>query len=243
MEHHIRCNPEDIARYVFVPGDHDRAKKIAAQFDSARVVSESRGYLVYSGTVADIPMTVSSTGMGGPQVAIGLEELAHMGANTFIRVGSCGTVQDHIQVGDLVIPTGVYRAGATANHYLPPAFPAAPSWQVLTALVGAASALSVHAHVGIGSSWDAFYAETDPALLQKLKTAGLLALEMECDTLFVIASFRGWRAGAILACDGTSRETKPESGAEAFRRGEELEISIAIEAMKAIALADRAANN
>ena len=85
MEFHIECEAEDIARYVFVPGAHDRAKKIAAHFDDARLVSDSRGYMVYTGTVEGIPMTACSTGMGGPQVAIGIEELGHLGADTFIR--------------------------------------------------------------------------------------------------------------------------------------------------------------
>ncbi len=183
-------------------------------------------------------MTVSSTGMGGPQVCIGIEELGHMGADTFIRVGSCGTFQEHVRVGDLIIPTGVYRGGATAHRYLPPAFPAAPNWQVLSSLVEAAQQLGAMAHVGIGSSWDAFYALPDPPLPEKLKQAGVLAAEMECDTLFIISNFRGWRAGAILANDGTASEIKPEWGEEAFRKGEELEIQIAIEAMKNIALAD-----
>ena len=224
-----------------MPGSPARAKKSADHFDQARLVSDSRGYLVYTGSVDGITMTVSSTGMGGPQIAIGIEELGHMGADTFIRVGSCGTFQDGIGVGDLIIPTGVYRGGATANRYLPPAFPAAPNWQVLTALVEASEKLGVKAHVGIGSTWDAFYALPDPPLPEKLKQAGVLAAEMECDTLFIISNFRGWRAGAILANDGTSKEIKPEWGEQAFRKGEELEIQIAIEAMKAIALADAAA--
>ena len=238
MEFHILCEPEDIARYVFVPGSHARAKKIADHLDETRLVSDSRGYIVYSGTVDGIVMTVSSTGMGGPQIAIGIEELGHMGADTFIRVGSCGTFQENIDVGDLIVPTGVYRGGATANRYLPPAFPAAPNWQVLSALVEAAKKLDTKVHVGIGSTWDAFYALPEPPLPEKLKQAGVLAAEMECDTLFIISNFRGWRAGAILANDGTSTEIKPEWGEEAFRQGEDLEIQIAIEAMKSIALAD-----
>jgi uridine phosphorylase len=241
MEFHIRCEPQDISRYVFVPGSHERAKKIADHFDTARLVSDSRGYLVYSGRVDGTFMTVSSTGMGGPQIGIGIEELGHMGADTFIRVGSCGTFQDWIDLGDIIIPTGVYRGGATANRYLPPAFPAAPNWQVLTALVEAAKKLEAKVHVGIGSTWDAFYALPDPPLPQKLKDAGVLAAEMECDTLFIISNFRGWRAAAILANDGTSTEIKPQWGEEAFRKGEELEIQIAIEAMKDVALGDEAA--
>ncbi len=241
MEFHIQCNAEDIARYVFVPGAHDRAKKIAERFENTRLISNSRGYWVYSGTVAGIPMTVCSTGMGGPQVAMGIEELAHMGADTFIRVGSCGTLQDSVMPGDIIIPTGVYRSGATADCYLPPAFPAAPHFQMLSALAETAEDLNIPARVGLGWSSDAFYAPWGPleeALTAKLKQAGVLAIEMEADTLFIVSNFRGWRAGAIFACDGTSREIKPAWGEEAFRRGEEQEITIAIEAMKRVAQQD-----
>ena len=240
MEFHIRCDAEEIARYVFVPGDHARAKKIAAQFDDAHLVTDSRGYRVYTGTVDGIMMTVCSTGIGGPQVAMGIEELGHMGADTFIRVGSCGTFQDFVDVGDVIIPTGIYRAGATADRYLPEAFPAAPDFSMLAALVEAAQALEIDVHVGVGWSGDAFYAPMDPALAEKLTQAGVLSLEMESDTLFVVSNYRGWRAGAIFASDGTSEEIKPAWGEEAFHKGEEQEISIAIEAMKQIALADQA---
>ncbi|MGC8787930.1 MAG: nucleoside phosphorylase, partial [Anaerolineae bacterium] len=141
MEFHIRCEAKDIARYVFVPGDHERAKKIAVHFDQAQLVSESRGYLVFTGMVDGIRMTVSSTGMGGPCAAICFEELGHLGADTFIRVGSCGTYQDHITCGDVIIATGSFRGGGTAHNYLPVSFPAVPNFEVTTALVKAAQKL------------------------------------------------------------------------------------------------------
>lgn len=242
MEFHIRCEPKDIARYVFVPGDHERAKKIAACFDRAQLVSDMRGYLVFTGTVDGIPMTVASTGMGGPQAAICFEELGHMGADTFIRVGSCGTLQDDVPCGAVIIPTGVYRGGATGNQYLPPPFPAATHFQVLTALIEAAKRLDIQVYVGIGWTGDAFYALPEPQLVAKLKEARVLSLDMETDTLFIVSAFRGWRAGSILANDGTSREIKPAWGEELFRRGEEQAIHIALEAMKNIAQADAQEN-
>lgn len=239
MEFHIRCHPKEIARYVFTPGSHDRAKKIAAHFENARLVSESRGYLVYSGLVDGIPMTVSSTGMGGPSTAIALEELGHMGADTFIRVGSCGTMQDYVTVGDVIVSTGTFRAGGTANNYLPIEFPAVPNYDVTKALVDAAHKLNLKVHVGLGTAGDAFYAPRDTSGRDVFKKAGIVSGEMESDTIYVIAALRGWRTGGLYASDGTATETKPEWGEEAFRRGEENSIRIAIEAMKAIALADR----
>ncbi len=239
MEFHISCEAEDIARYVFTPGSHARATKIADHFDDARLVSDSRGYLVYTGTVDGIQMTVSSTGMGGPTTAICLEELGHLGADTFIRVGSCGTLQDYVECGDVIVSTGVFRAGGTANNYLPPAFPAVPNLTMTNALVNAAARLGLDVHVGLGVSGDAFYApRRDPAMRETMKQSGIVSAEMESDTLFIVSSFRGWRAGALFACDGVSTEVKPEWGDQAFRQGVENEIRIAIEAMKSVALAD-----
>ena len=239
MEFHILCDPKDIAPYVFVPGDPGRAKKIAEHFDSPKFISDSRGYCVYTGTVDNIPMTVCSTGMGGPQVAIGIEELGHMGAHTFIRIGSCGTLQDDIQPGDVIIATGVVRGGATGDRYLPQAFPAAPDFGVLSALVDASDKLGIKTHVGLDWAGDTFYAEGDPKYWEKMKKAGVKSVEMEADTLFIVSNFRGWHSGALFACDGTSTKIKPDWGEKAFRQGEENEILIAIEAMKNIALADK----
>ena len=240
MEFHIRCDATEIARYVFTPGSHSRAKMIAAHFDNARLVSDSRGYLVFTGTVDGIQMTVSSTGMGGPTTAICIEELAHLGADTFIRVGSCGTYQEYVSCGDVIISTGIFRAGGTANNYLPVEFPAVPTFEITTALVEAARKLEIKAHIGLGSAGDAFYAPRDPAMREVLKQAGLVSGEMESDALFVISARRGWRAGALFTSDGTAAETKPEWGEAAFEQGQENTIRIAIEAMKNIALADSA---
>jgi len=240
MEFHIRCKAEDISRYCFVPGSHDRAKKLAAHFDNPRLVSDSRGYLVYTGTVDGIPMTVSSTGMGGPTTAICVEELGHMGADTFIRVGSCGTMQDYVDCGDVIISTGIFRAGGTANNYLPIEFPAVPNFYLTSALQKAAQALELKVHMGLGSAGDAFYAPRDPSSRDALKQSGIVSGEMESDTLFIIAAVRGWRAGALFAVDGTSKLTKPEWCDEAFKQGEVNAIRIAIEGMKAIAVADGA---
>jgi uridine phosphorylase len=238
MEFHIRCDPSEISRYVFVPGSHDRAKKIAAHFENMHTVSESRGYLVYSGSYDGIFMTVSSTGMGGPSTAICIEELGHMGADTFIRVGSCGTYQDNVTCGDVIISTGTFRDGGTANVYLPIEFPAVPDFNVTSAMVEAAGKLKIKAHVGLGSAGDAFYAPRDPAKRELLKQAGVVSGEMESDTLYIVASLRGFRAGALYTSDGTSKETKPAWGEELYHQGEENAILIALEAMKSIAQAD-----
>lgn len=241
MEHHIRCKPEKISRYCLIPGSHERAGMIACHFDNVELVSDSRGYLVYSGTIEGIKMTVASTGMGGPTTAICLEELAHMGADTFIRVGSCGTMQEYVDCGDVIISTGTFRAGGTGTGYLPIEFPAVANYWVTTALIAAAKKLGQKVHVGLGSAGDAFYApRRDPEMRKVLAQSGIISGEMESDTIYVLAALRGWRAGGLYACDGVASQTKPAWCEAAYRQGEQIEILIAVEAMKALALADQA---
>ncbi|HZQ09970.1 MAG TPA: nucleoside phosphorylase [Anaerolineae bacterium] len=236
MEFHIKADSADIARYCFTPGDPVRAKKIAGYFEDPKFVTDSRGYLVFSGHYQGVFMTVCATGMGGPTVAIALEELAHMGADTFIRVGSCGAVQPNLGPGDVIISTGSVRLGGTANSYLPLHYPAVPSFEVTRALVDAAAELNIPVYVGIGAAGDAFYAPKEGRA--EMSKAGVLSIEMESDTLYIVGQYRGWRTGAIFATDGTITEVKPAWGEEAFHRGEKQAIEIALRAMHAIAVKD-----
>jgi uridine phosphorylase len=236
MEWHIKCDPKDISRYVFCPGDYARAKKIADHFENPRSLGESRGYVLYSGTYQGIPMTVCGTGMGGPTVAIGLEELAHMGADTFIRVGSCGVFQQGQQPGDVIIASGTVRAGGTGNAYLPLNFPAVPSFEVLRRLAESAEEQGIACTVGVGIAVDAFYAPTEN--LEQMKKAGLVFIEMESDTLFIVGAVRGWRTGAVFTSDGAPGAIKPDWGEEAFRKGEEDAIRVALGAMVKVARGD-----
>jgi uridine phosphorylase len=240
MEWHIKCDPNEISRYIFCPGDHKRAKKIADQFDTSHLVTESRGYSVYSGEYKGVFMTVCGTGMGGPAVAIGVEELSHMGADTFIRVGSCGVFQDGQKPGDVIAASGTVRAGGTGNAYLPPIFPAVPTFAVLRSLVKAGEELNIPMTVGVGIAGDSFYGPRDAQEFAPMKAAGVVFVEMESDTLFIVGAARGWRTGALFASDGAPGQIKPEWGEADFRRGEMDAIKIALLAMRNIAQADQA---
>jgi uridine phosphorylase len=240
MEWHIKCDAGEISRYILCPGHQQRAKKIADQFDVSHLVTESRGYIVYSGEYRGVFMTVCGTGMGGPAVAIGVEELAHMGGDTFIRVGSCGVFQEGQKPGDVIAASGTVRAGGTTNDYLPPIFPAVPTFTVLRSLVEAGEELQIPLTVGVGLASDSFYASHDAQQFLKMKSAGLVFVEMESDTLFIVGAVRGWRTGAIFASDGAPGVIKPEWGEADFRRGEMDAIKTALQAMWKIAQADQA---
>ena len=240
MEWHIKCDSSEISRYIFCPGDQKRAKKIADQFDTSHLVTDSRGYTVYSGEYKGVFMTVCGTGMGGPAVAIGLEELAHMGADTFIRVGSCGVFQEGQKPGDVIAASGTVRAGGTGNAYLPLIFPAVPTFSVLRSLVEAGEELNIPVTVGVGIAGDAFYAPRDREPILDPKSTGLVFVEMESDTLFIVGAVRNWRTGAIFASDGAPGVIKPEWGEADFRRGELDAINVALHSMWNIAQADQA---
>ena len=135
---HIRCTAGDIAPYVLIPGDPARAGRIAERLTDARLVAQNREYTVYTGAYEGVPVSVCSTGIGGPSTAIAMEELSRCGAETFIRVGSAGARRDGIDIGEPVIVSGAIRAGGTAQAYLPLSFPAVADIGVLNALTEAA---------------------------------------------------------------------------------------------------------
>lgn len=209
-QHHIKARDEDIARYCLIPGDHVRGRKIAEKLDGMRVVSETRGYLVYTGTYLGTRITVCSTGMGGPQVAIAMEELGNMGADTFVRLGSAGGLEDRTGVGDIVIATAAYRGGGTADEYLPKPFPAVADFEVTRALYETASEMGIDALVGPCATVDAFYRPDNEEHNALLREGRILCIEMEADTEFIVGLHRGFRCGAAFVLDNGPRTKKVE---------------------------------
>lgn len=239
MEFHVSGTVADISRYVFCPGSQARARRIASAFDDQVTVSEERGIVVYSGYYEGIFMTACGTGIGGPATAIACEELAHLGADTFIRVGSCGVLQEGQGPGDIIIASGTFRSGGTGLYYLPLGFPAVPSFDVVRELVAAAEALNQPVRVGVGIAGDSFYTLKDSDDFAAVKSAGGLFIEMESDTLFIIGQVRGWRTGALFTSDGAPGQVKPEWAEQAYNQGEEKMRAIALQAMLAIAEKDQ----
>lgn len=210
VAYHTGLRREDVGAYVLMPGDPGRTELIARQLDGAREVAFNREYRTFTGSLAGAPVSVCSTGIGGPSTAIAVEELSELGASTFVRVGTCGGAQPEIEIGDLVIATGSVRSEGTPNGYVPLEYPAVADHAVVAALRQAAAAAGARAHAGIVRAVDALAADLEPermprakALVEEIEVwrrAGVLANDMESSTLFVVASLKRLRAGTILLC-------------------------------------------
>ena len=148
-QYHVGLGPGDVGRYVLLPGDPKRCAKIAKYFDNPRLVADSREFVTYTGTLNGVPVSVTSTGIGGPSASIALEELTNCGADTFIRVGTCGGMQEDVCGGDIVIATGAIRMEGTSREYAPIEYPAVPDFGVTNALVDAARDVGVTYHTGL----------------------------------------------------------------------------------------------
>ena len=210
VQYHINMKEGDVGRYVILPGDPKRSQKIAEHFDNPQLVADHREFVTYTGYIDGVKVSVTSTGIGGPSAAIALEELANIGADTFIRVGTCGGMQVDVMGGDLVVATGAIRMEGTGREYAPMEFPAVADYEVTNALVKASKDLGKKYHVGIIECKDSFYGQHEPqrmpvgAELQykwnAWKMAGALASEMECAALFTVAACLNVQVGAVLMC-------------------------------------------
>ncbi len=218
-QYHIKCKKGDVGRYVLLPGDPFRTDIIARHLDNPQLVAHNREHKVWTGTLLGEKVTVASTGMGCPSTAIAVEELIHCGAECFIRVGTCGKVCDASFDESLsgVVITGAVRDEGTTIHYVPIEYPAIANRHVVDALSRAAKARGFNFAEGIAQCKDSFYGQHDPDSMpvsarlherwEAWRKAGVMASEMETAALFVIASIRGVRAGAVMAYFAMNDET------------------------------------
>lgn len=247
-EFHIHLKKGDVGRYVIVPGDPGRCEKIAKYFDNAVKVASNREYVTYTGYIDGEKVSVVSTGIGGPSASIAIEELIHVGADTFIRVGTSGGIQPEVLGGDVVIATGAIRNEGTSREYAPLEYPAVADFDVVMALKNASEKLGRRHHVGVVHCKDNFYAQHSPEtmpisnqlkdLWQAYKMAGALASEMESAALFIVGSVRRVRVGTVLTV--IANQTRREMGLEDIQvHDSEGSIEVAIEAIRTLIKNDK----
>lgn len=207
-QYHIQVGKGDVGRYVILPGDPKRCEKIASYLDDVKLIADSREYVTYTGTLEGEKVSVTSTGIGGPSASIALEELVKCGADTFVRVGTCGGMQMDVKSGDIVIANAAIRMEGTSKEYAPVEYPAVAHPDVLFALIEAAKRADVSWHVGVSQCKDAFYGQHNPELMpvsyelenkwEAWIRMGAMASEMESAALFIVGSFLRVRVGSLF---------------------------------------------
>lgn len=205
---HIHCTEGDVGRYCLLPGDPGRCEAIASLFDDPVHIGMNREFNIYTGYLLGEKVSVCSTGIGGPSAAIAMEELHNIGADTFLRVGTCGGIDLDVQAGDIVVATGAIRFEHTSQEYAPIEYPAVADLDVAAAMRQASRTLGYRTHVGVVQCKDSFYGQHSPnrmpvsyELLQKWeawKRLGVKASEMESAALFVVADARKVRCGSCF---------------------------------------------
>ena len=247
-QYHIQVGEGDVGKYVILPGDPKRCAKIAAYFDDAKLVADSREYVTYTGYLDGVKVSVTSTGIGGPSASIAMEELVKCGADTFIRVGTCGGMQLDVKSSDVVIASGAIRMEGTSKEYAPIEFPAVADIDIINALRASAKELGQRSHVGVVQCKDAFYGQHSPEtmpvsyeLLNKWeawKRLGCKASEMESAALFIAAAHLRVRCGSDFLVMG-NQERNALGMENTIVHDTESAIKVGVEAIRRLIQEDR----
>ena len=222
-QHHIQLLPGDVGETVLLPGDIGRAKIIADHFDEAHLVAKNRQYITYTGTYKGVKVSVTSTGIGCPALAIAVEELIKVGARNFIRVGTGGMIQTWLPVPSIIICTAAVRGDGTSREYFPLEYPAVADFHTVEALIHSAEELGVQVFPGYERTHDAFYAESTLAKIDYLARdkpwidAGVLITSNESSALFTLAMARRCRAGTVLCSAGSHQKPEIVAPPEVFK--------------------------
>ncbi|WP_347560105.1 nucleoside phosphorylase [Clostridium sp. AF32-12BH] len=234
---HIQL-PENLGiHYAVLPGDPARAERAAGYLKDAKLLAWNREYKSYSGFWNGVPILIMSTGMGGPSMAIAVEELRKIGVTAAIRIGSCGALQPEAGVGDLVMVEAAVRDEGTSLGYAPLSYPAVADHRLLTACEESASEAGYRFHTGIARSHDCLYRDDNPAIYADWAKKGVMASDMETAALFVVGRIRGMKTASILnvvaACKGNVAENigRYVDGETLTAQGEEHEILTAFAAL------------
>lgn len=248
VQYHLNIRKGDVGRYVLLPGDPKRCEKIAKYFEDAKLVADSREYVTYTGYLEGEKVSVTSTGIGGPSASIAMEELVKAGADTFLRVGTCGGMEVDVKGGDIVVATGAIRMEGTSREYAPIEFPAVANLEVTNALVCAAKKLKVPYHTGVVQCKDSFYGQHEPEkmpvdyqLMNKWNAwlrLGAKGSEMESAALFVVAQYLKVRCGTNLLV--VANQEREKAGlSNPVIHDTDAAIKVAVEALKILIRQDK----
>ncbi|MCH3916339.1 MAG: uridine phosphorylase [Spirochaetia bacterium] len=248
IQYHLRIQKGDVGRYVILPGDPKRVKKIAKYLDDPVLVADSREFVTYTGMLEGEKVSVTSTGIGGPSAAIAVEELYTCGADTFVRMGTCGGIALPVVGGDVVIATAAVRMEGTSREYAPIEFPAVATFDVALCLREAAKSLGYRHHMGVVQCKDSFYGQHSPQIMpvsyeltekwEAWKRLGVLASEMESAAIFTVCARLGARCGSEFFVVGNQEREKLGMD-NPILHDTEAAIKVAVEGVRNLIKADR----
>lgn len=245
---HLNITQNDLqgAKLAILPGDPDRVEKIAKQMSAPVFLARHREYTIYLANLDKEKVVVCSTGIGGPSTSIAVEELAQLGVRTFLRVGTTGAIQKHINVGDIIVTTGGVRLDGASLHFAPMEFPAVADFDVVHAMKTAALAQNTKVHTGITASSDTFYPGQERydtfskrvrrhfrGSIQEWQDMGVLNFEMEAATLFTMCASSKLKAGCVAGVI-INRVEKEIPDQKVIENVEKNSIKVVIEAARAL---------
>jgi uridine phosphorylase len=194
----LGLKPNSLASYALIPGPKERSEAILKLLENPQKNFTFLDYEMYTGTLDGKRVTVGNGGRYAPDTAITTEILCGAGAEALIRVGSCGSLQENIKIGDLVIVTGALRGDGTSRYYVPENFSTIAHPDIINALKKASDGLNVRCHLGWIFTTDALFQET-PELIQQLNEQNISSIDMVTSTFLTVTQMRGKKAGAVLA--------------------------------------------
>ncbi len=245
---HLGLNKNDLqgATLAIVPGDPKRVEKIAKLMDNPVHLASLREYTSWRGEIDGKAVIVCSTGIGGPSTSIAVEELAQLGIRTFLRIGTTGAIQEHINVGDILVTTAAVRLDGASLHFAPMEFPAVSDFECMNALYKAAKDNGSTVHVGVTASSDTFYPGQErydtytgrvvrrfKGSMKEWQEMGVMNYEMESATLLTMCASQGLRAGMVAGVI-VNRTQQEIPDAELLKKTENNALGIVIEAARTL---------
>ena len=236
---HLGLTKNDLqgATLAIVPGDPDRVEKIAALMDKPVKLASHREFTTWRAELDGKPVIVWST-------SIAVEELAQLGIRTFLRIGTTGAIQPHINVGDVLVTTASVRLDGASLHFAPLEFPAVADFECTTALVEAAKSIGATTHVGVTASSDTFYPGQErydtysgrvvrhfKGSMEEWQAMGVMNYEMESATLLTMCASQGLRAGMVAGVI-VNRTQQEIPNAETMKQTESQAVKIVVEAAR-----------
>ena len=236
LQPHVRLDHNHGARCALLPGDPARLDRIQPFLSDVEELAYNREYRSLVGNYQGVRVLALSTGIGGASAGIAVEELKNLGVENLIRIGSCGSLQPQVKIGDLILVSGAVRDDGASKAYIEPIFPAVPDSDLLFACVCAAKNRAIRFHTGIARSHDSCYTDREAEIDAYWFKRGVLGADMETAALYTIGRLRGLSVMSILNNVVAFEEDTLDAigdyvdGATAAMQGEEHEILVALDA-------------